>query len=237
MEDKIFIRENQSGNNNTRIILAIVAVVVLVGGALVLLSNRSNSTQATKPAANQNTKTTAPTPPTSAPVNTGTGIIGSNNPKPTETPTTITPDTEELATPAAGTFSPPSDSSKLNVYYLKGSTLTPVLRDKPATNIESFLINQVLVGPTAAEKTAGTTIDWTFGKDSNCGSGKSYKFTLTGKSMKIDLCREFTGASASNFVNAMTQSLTETGRVSKVAIINTIGGCLGAAVGDMSCLK
>lgn len=234
MEDRIFVRENAQPAAAPKTNLIIVAVALVVIGIIAILLITRNST------------------PTSVPENSGEEIADSiTNPvNPSETDTselddeeaeesltpTETEEEEEEATPTE--FGPPTDTTKLHVYYLKSgfSQLTPVLRDKPASAIEAFIINQTFIGPNDAEEAEGYSIDWSFGATSNCGSTKSYKFTLTGKNMRLDLCREFTGSDPENFKTALTQALTETGRVDKVAIMDPSGTCLGEASGDTSCL-
>lgn len=241
MEDPIFIKENSPANTDRRPLIIIGIIVVAVIAILGYLALSNNS------ATRNNNNSTTNNPPASTPVNSTSPSNTNNtnkNPNPVTTPPADVADDEDsdVTTPAADDqdFSPPADPTKLNVYYLKtgasGLVLSPALRDKPATSIESFIINQLFIGPNAEEKASGLKVDWTFGNESTCGAGKSYKFTMSGTSLRLDLCRAFTGADPANFVSATTQSLTETGRVSKVSIITPAGDCLGKPTGDTSCL-
>jgi len=232
MDDKIYVRE-ETTNRNT-IVLAIIAIIFVVVGILgvgyIVLNNNNGKSTAQSPQPSP-TPTPNPTPePTTI------------TPPTTVNPPTQVPATPPAQTPPATTFGPPADSTKINVYFHKSpetdtnpSALVPVLRDKPTTgNIVSYTFNQILTGPSSAEQAQGFKKPWSLGGSSTCGTS-SYKYTYSGSTLTFNLCMDYTGTAPNEFINSLTLSLKDQGKITKVIALDKNGNCLGLAAGDNSC--
>lgn len=238
MDQRIFVKEQVEPGRN-KIAIAVFAVALLVvglGGLIVILSNNSQPGSTTSPSAKASVAASAKV--------TSTPIVTSNpNTSPTTVPTpTPVASPTITSSPTAAIYTAPTDTTKINIYFPKTpetdsnpNQLMPVLRDKPDTKLETFTLNQIFSGLTAAEKTAGYKTTWNFAGTSNC-SGGTYKYAFSGKTLTVTLCKEFTGSSASLFISAITHTLVEQGKFSKISVLTTAGDCLGLAAGDKSCL-
>ena len=171
-----------------------------------------------------------------------TMIACSATPSPSTT-SSVTPTIRPSITPAISTtpivggvkvyFGKPADGSDY-------TTLDFVVRSTDATGLGqvSIILNALLAGPTAAEKTLGFVNVMTLSGDSNC-SGKSYQYSLTGTTLTIKFCKtvEFIANIApggshaglsltaeSRVVSALTQSLEING-INTVIIRQSDNSC------------
>lgn len=239
MDDKIFIREQQQSNGNRTqiIVIALAAIFILVGlvGIIAIVTNGNSRS---------NTNTTATTPD-SSPDNTPEETPPAEEPAPEPTPTQDPEPTPTPVTPpgAEPVYTAPTDATKIHLYYPKSpetdtnpAQLVAAARTKPESNVTNYAISEVMSGPNAEERAAGYKRTWSFTGTSTC-SNKTYKYSISGSLLRIDLCKEYSGSAPEQLIDALKVSLSQVSSVRRVAIITPGGACLGKAAGDMSCLN
>lgn len=234
MDERLFIKEQKSQNRNQLILIvsAVALVIFGLGGMVVLLTsnNRSQPATVTPPPVAVNP---VPNDPDPLPV----------NPIPNPEPAAPEPTTPTNPTPQPPTATPeykaPEDSSKIHVYFPRASDtsgiLTPVLREKPSSNVLSFAISQLVAGPNAAEKSAGLASTWSFTGSSTCDRNVTYKFNITNSILRLELCREFNGSSAKLFISSLDTTTKQVANIKKAVVLKPDGNCLDTA--DKSCLN
>lgn len=204
--------------------LAAVLVIVLLTAAL--LASRLHNTSSGGPRPQQ---TTAPTVVTSQPT------------APLPTPTaTNTPQVY----PVLVYFShhPESDSDP--------TAVIAVHRTSPNLGVATFALEQLFLGPTAAEQEQGYYSDFTgnIGPTNNC-SDQSQDFTLSlnhrgtkseAGTATVRLCRQvsipgdFSGARMKAMI---TKTLTQFSNIKQVVILNDQGNCFDDLQGANACLQ
>src|SRR5688572_2338785 len=116
MDDKIFVKEPQQGSNKTQLILmgiaAVLVVVGLLGVIAVLFNNEGSKGNTTPPAAESTPPAVEPTTP---PV---------TEPTPPTTPPAPTPTPTTPPTSGEVTYAPPTDATKVHVYFPKSPETT-----------------------------------------------------------------------------------------------------------------
>jgi hypothetical protein len=233
MDDKIFIREQEEpaeGGRSRMVMLAILALVLVAIGAgyFMFIAGKDDSDDGDN------------TPIESLPV------VDNNDEEDTEDePVDEEPVEEEDEEPvdsdepdredepvAEEDFSAPEDDTKLHLYFPKADgTFGPSLRDKPES-ATTYVITEVLRGPNSTESAAGYTKTWAFSGSSQCG-GSTFKYEVSGSTLKVTMCKDFSGSDIDKYIKALNLSITELGVASKVAVVNVGGGCMGT---DKSCI-
>lgn len=224
MDDKIFIREQEEpseGNRSRMVILMILALVVVAVGASYFLFFNGNDDADT-----DSTTTTESLPV----VDTDSDDL--NTEEEVEEPVeedveSADPETEpeELDNVDEEDFAAPSDETKLNLYFPKADgTFGPSLRDKP-DNATTYVLTEILRGPNSDEQAAGYTKTWAFSGSSQCG-GSTFKYEVSGSTLKLTMCKDFTGSDIEKYKKALNLSISELGLVSSVQVLDASGNTL-----------
>ncbi|HEY7983170.1 MAG TPA: hypothetical protein VID73_03320 [Ktedonobacterales bacterium] len=120
------------------------------------------------------------------------------------------------------------------------SAVFPVARVSPTLGVGTYAIQQLIVGPTAAEATSGyfTELTASLTGSSNCG-GPDFTYTISGNVGTLKFCK--TTSLAGDLTGARIQAeivatLTQFGNVTKVIILNSSGHCFNDLSGADMCL-
>lgn len=171
--------------------------------------------------------------PTAGPVPTSTAAP--NSPAATNTPASTGP------YPVRVYFSKNPDS------YNDPTKVFPVDRSSPTLNVATFAIEQLIAGPTAAEKSAGyfSEIHGLLSGSSNCG-GPDFQITLDHRGSTpatgyatVAFCRttSLPGDLAGAYISAeITTTLKQFPNIKNVVILNSQGDCLDDLSGQNRCL-
>jgi Sporulation and spore germination len=167
-------------------------------------------------------------------------------------PTATAPAPAATATPMA-----PPKSYPVLVYFSKGQAslddphaVFPVPRVSPTLAVATYAMEQLIAGPTAAEKTAGYFTELTTvlhrGEPSSC-DGADFMLTLDHRdgtpepgTATLQFCRPTTspGIGADARITAEIQrTLTQFATITKVVILNVQGDCFGDLSGLNRCLQ
>lgn len=230
MDDKIFIKENEpKPESNSFLMIAVaIAIILLLGlGVYLVVSNGGSSDDANS---NDNEDTVAEDD-TATDDDTDTTDEETDTDTPTdEEPAPPTDDEEEepTGTPTdPANFAPPTDESKIHLYFPKSSGgFGPVLRDKPE-NIFTDVIVEVLRGPSADERSAGFQSTWQFSGTSKCsGSSSTFRYQVSGSTMTVTLCKDFSGSDIQKFQQSLEFSLSEATEIEGVKLVDFNGTTL-----------
>lgn len=127
---------------------------------------------------------------------------------------------------------PESDNDPTKVYAFN--------RNAPTVAMGSFVVNELLTGPTEAEAKQGyfTPVVLRSG-ESNCGA-KDFMLAITDSKATLRFCKDFdsTGVMADGRAQEVIRaSLMQFDSVDKVVILNKDGNCLFDASGQNLCLN
>ncbi len=163
------------------------------------------------------------------------------------------------AQPTATAPAPPSPAKTypILVYFSKGQAslgdphaVFPVRRVSPTPAVATYAIEQLIAGPTPAEKTAGYFTELTTvlhrSEPSSC-DGADFRLTLDHRggtpepgTATLQFCRPMTspGIGADARITAeITRTLTQFASITKVIILNLHGDCFGDLSGLNRCLQ
>jgi cytoskeletal protein RodZ len=237
MQDKIFVKEKEKPKSNMSSLLIVGIVVILAVtliGLYILLaassddsSSESTSDTATEENAEEETDED----------------LEAEEEEPAEEPTEEASEEEAAAAEDSATtnstdssnFSAPTDETKINLYFPNASgEFGPSLRDKPTENLTTDTIIAVLNGPNAEEQANGYTKTWSFNGANECGTSSTFQYEVVGSLLKVTMCKGFTGTDIDKYITALKLTIIEQGNVSKVAVIDHSGACMGS---DSNCLQ
>lgn len=250
MDDKIFIRENApaaEGRNLGQYAIIGFAVILIGAGLIGLVSTLGNNQADDQDQASDSELTTTvdtDEAETADAESNGADEDSSSSSDPatgTETPetgngtdtdaTTTNPTQSETGNNPDFEFEAPADESLYNVYFLQSGTtgsdptnLRPVTREKPSSgNLLADIITEVLTGPSSAEQQAGYSKNWNFSGASSCSGGRTFSFSISGTTLTLEMCKEYSGPNPEFFKQSILLSMSEQANVSEVVILKPDG--------------
>lgn len=143
-----------------------------------------------------------------------------------------------------------TEENEVSVYFAKPGeitdydTLEMVTRKTTEENLYVFAMNQLLLGPTTAEKSADLLAPFTLEGSSNC-DGDPYKLITSGSTITVEFCKEVVGTEnpgttdhwAGFSLSVMSRVITSIDQTLKFGEITTViikdmdGNCYGMDTG------
>ncbi|AFZ18910.1 GerMN domain-containing protein [Allocoleopsis franciscana] len=130
-------------------------------------------------------------------------------------------------------FFPRNPKSNNNLNYVE-----PVIRTTRNQNLARFAVEQLIAGPTRAERQKGWVPAIQLQGSSNCGS--DFKLSMSKGVAKLQFCRIMPSAGIGDDARAtssLTATLKQFTNVKSVIILDKNGNCLGDMSGDNRCLS
>lgn len=130
-------------------------------------------------------------------------------------------------------FLPRNPQSNNNVSYVE-----PVVRTTRSQNLPRFAVEQIIAGPTRAERQKGWVPAIQLKGSSNCGS--DFKLSMSKGVAKLQFCRIMPSAGIGDDARAtssLTATLKQFTNVKSVIILDKDGNCFGDMSGDNRCLS
>lgn len=130
-------------------------------------------------------------------------------------------------------FLPRNPKSNNNLNYVE-----PVIRTTRNTNVARFAVEQLIAGPTRAERQKGWVPAIQLKGSSNCGS--DFKLSMSKGVAKLQFCRIMPSAGIGDDARAtssLTATLKQFTNVKSVIILDKDGNCFGDMSGDNRCLS
>ena len=130
-------------------------------------------------------------------------------------------------------FFPRNPKSNNNLNYVE-----PVIRTTRSQNLARFAVEQLIAGPTRAEKQKGWVPAIQLKGSSNCGS--DFKLSISQGVTKLQFCRIIPSGGIGDDARAtssLTATLKQFTNVKSVIILDKDGNCLGDMSGDNRCLS
>jgi len=130
-------------------------------------------------------------------------------------------------------FLPRNPQSNNNVSYVE-----PVIRTTRSQNLPRFAVEQLIAGPTRAERQKGWVPAIQLKGSSNCGS--DFKLSMSKGVARLQLCRIMPSAGIGDDARAtssLTATLKQFTNVKSVILLDKDGNCLGDMSGDNRCLS
>lgn len=130
-------------------------------------------------------------------------------------------------------FFPKNPQSNNNVSYVE-----PVVRTTRTQNLPRFAVEQIIAGPTRAERQKGWVPAIQLKGSSNCGS--DFKLSMSKGVARLQLCRIMPSAGIGDDARAtssLTATLKQFTNVKSVIILDKDGNCFGDMSGDNRCLS
>lgn len=118
------------------------------------------------------------------------------------------------------------------------SYVEPVIRTTRNINVARFAVEQLIAGPTRAERQKGWVPAIQLKGSSNCGS--DFKLSISQGVAKLQFCRIMPSAGIGDDARAtssLTATLKQFTNVKSVILIDKDGNCLGDMSGDNRCLN
>jgi hypothetical protein len=130
-------------------------------------------------------------------------------------------------------FLPRNPKSNNNLNYVE-----PVIRTTRSQNLARFAVEQLIAGPTRAERQKGWVPAIQLKGSSNCGS--DFKLSMSKGAAKLQFCRIMPSAGIGDDARAtssLTATLKQFTNVKSVIILDKDGNCFGDMSGDNRCLS
>jgi cytoskeletal protein RodZ len=118
------------------------------------------------------------------------------------------------------------------------TSLNSVVRATTRADVGTFLIEQYLAGPTAAESSAGLYSGNKLTGSSSC-DGKDFALSIIAGKATVKLCKTFASAGIGDdarFTSAINTILKQFSTVTTVVILTSDGNCFGDLSGLNTCL-
>ena len=130
-------------------------------------------------------------------------------------------------------FFPRNPKSNNNLSYVE-----PVIRTTRSQNLSQFAVEQLIAGPTRAERQKGWVPAIQLKGSSNCGS--DFKLSMSKGVARLQLCRIMPSGGIGDDARAtssLTATLKQFANVKSVIILDKDGNCFGDMSGDNRCLS
>ena len=130
-------------------------------------------------------------------------------------------------------FFPKNPQSNNNLNYVE-----PVIRTTRSQNLPRFAVEQLIAGPTRAERQKGWVPAIQLKGSSNCGS--DFKLSMSKGVTRLQFCRIIPSGGIGDDARAtssLTATLKQFTNVKSVIILDKDGNCFGDMSGDNRCLN
>lgn len=166
---------------------------------------------------------------------------------PSQTQTPQTPSTQNSSSETqAGTENDADNPIALNVYFSKHpesddnpTRVFPVERTSPDSGVASYVIEQLLIGPTDAEEAAGYFSNVKVRSEASDCDGRDFTISITDRVATLRFCRTFDAigsVSDGQAQEVIKASLLQFESIDEVVILGKDGNCQFDLSGENRCL-
>ncbi|MFW5702748.1 MAG: hypothetical protein ACOCXP_02155 [Candidatus Dojkabacteria bacterium] len=237
MDEKIFVKETEEGSS-PKVILLVggLLIVLLVAAGLYLVLSGSDSEESEEDTGSNQEQIEDENPAEDSNLNTDTDTETNEetSPEPLEEPLeSDTPPTSGQPDNAQSTeLTQPQDASVVNIYFKRNDgSLAALTREAPSdttgTNLETFMIIQVLEGPSRTEQAEGFLNTWTFSGSSQCETTSgTFTYEVSAGDFIITMCKANTGSDISNFVESIIATISSLDKYNEIIVQDAAGNRL-----------
>jgi hypothetical protein len=140
---------------------------------------------------------------------------------------------QAVSTPAESALPPARAGGVVKVYFAKGfdipGTMVPVTRRAPHRGVARFAVEQLIAGPTRAERRRGLHSELTGSLRGKSDCGAAFTIKITKGTARLRFCRTVIGGgtgSDARVLNMIGTTLKQFGTVQKVVVLDKSGRCL-----------